>query len=687
MNKICIFYFLLFIGHLNAQYLGSGVFTRIQSVMDLTDGYYIITSGTTKAMNNSHGGLYFSSTDIALVDNKIINPPSSMVWKIESIGTHKTIYNENSSKFISYDGFLGSLANSVQVADFATSDNQRWTITDNGNIFFIRPVVDNSRILSHNPEQNRWACYPGTQINPSLYKLEVPTPNETLNQTSGEINYTEAFPVSGNVLVEGVTNSAGQGAGIVAAIGMSFTNTNPNTWSNSYSWKSLAYTSDLASADVYGGNIGPRYQDGMGSDVSFWSPGVYYYATRFIAGTNTTYGGVTVGNVGGTWNGTTFGNGKLKIRTQVRPSQAGLTYNALTTPINAITAVGANLYTFEFRDDMDGSLVGEYTNALPVINFSALGEVATNRTYRIRVKANLAGGEMIDYGASINITLNNIVGLPRLRPSQCGLILAANNASVVLNALPVSGATLYEFGVIVNDGVEQVVSTISPSFNFGQLSPIPGRSSIISVRVRALSSGIWTPFGSTCNVFTVTQITRIRASQCGITVPNNSSTVINANAVADATSYYFEVTVNGGIPQIVNTFGPSFVFGQLTTLPGSAATINLRVCADVNTVRGEWSAICTVFTPSPADEEFKENISSNQEIVSYPNPFTNRFTLKLGNSSEASIQIFDINGRLLFNQIVNDSYEVELGQNLASGSYVLRINQNDKKQSMLIIKR
>jgi hypothetical protein len=74
-------------------------------------------------------------------------------------------------------------------------------------------------------------------------------------------------------------------------------------------------------------------------------------------------------------------------------------------------------------------------------------------------------------------------------------------------------------------------------------------------------------------------------------------------------------------------------------------------------------------------------------MTAYPNPFTNQFTLKLVSNSEASIQIFDINGRLVANQVVNESYDVELGQNLTSGVYLVRVEQNNETKSFKMIKK
>jgi hypothetical protein len=293
---------------------------------------------------------------------------------------------------------------------------------------------------------------------------------------------------------------------------------------------------------------------------------------------------------------------------------------------------------------------------------------------------------------SLRTAVSVVVGNPvltRVRISQCGLILRANNSSNVINAIPVPGATGYDFEVTVNGGTPEVISTSNSFFNFGQLSSLPGLSSIIGVRVRALIAGVPQAYGVSCNVFTVTQITQMRFSQCGITVPaNESSVVINAIPVASATSYDFEVTVNGGAPQLINTANSFFNFGMLSALPAANSTLSIRVRATANTIVGAWGNACTVNTPasSPSDEDFTA-VVTNQSIAAYPNPFSNQFTLKLANNSEATIQVFDINGKMISNQEVKAIYEVELGHNLEAGVYLVRVEQGDETKSIKMIKK
>jgi hypothetical protein len=364
----------------------------------------------------------------------------------------------------------------------------------------------------------------------------------------------------------------------------------------------------------------------------------------------------------------------------------------------------------DWNQDGDFADPGETFNAGTILNstgldaIQALSNIAVPMTAlpgatRMRVKKLfgttnlenpcLSGG----YGQIHDYTLNvqaPVTQITQLFFSQCSLVLPANEPTVVLNAFPVENATNYEFQVTVNNGNPQSINTANSFMTFAQLSALPATGATIAVKVRATVNGIVGEWGNTCTVTTAapTQITQLFFSQCSLVLPANEPTVVlNAFPVDNASSYDFMVTVNGGTPQMINTVNSYFTFGQLTNLPGHSASIAVSVRAIVNGVAGAWGNTCTVTTNAPGDEDFVESIASKQEMAAYPNPFTNQFTLKLANNSEAAIQIFDINGRLVANQVVNDSYDVELGQNLTSGVYLVRVEQNNELKSFKMIKK
>ncbi|MBC8884204.1 lamin tail domain-containing protein [Flavobacterium piscinae] len=132
--------------------------------------------------------------------------------------------------------------------------------------------------------------------------------------TSATLTEGETVTVFAQVYEPGVTEGAGQGAGITAEIGYSSTDTTPDgTWT----WLSASHN-----ASVTGNN--DEYQVNLGTGLT---PGTYYYASRFIKTGSSTY--VYGGTNGSPW-----------------ASSGVLTVNALGTPTaTAGTLIGQTEFT------------------------------------------------------------------------------------------------------------------------------------------------------------------------------------------------------------------------------------------------------------------------------------------------------------------------------------------------------
>jgi len=122
-----------------------------------------------------------------------------------------------------------------------------------------------------------------------------------------------AYDVYAQVYAQGITDAAGQGAGIQAWIGYSTSNTNPSTWTN---WILASYNADAVNNDEYKADIGTSL-----------TAGIYYYASRFKLNSGSYYYGGYNASGGGLWDGTTIVSGILTINPVV-----GIEENTSTTP-------------------------------------------------------------------------------------------------------------------------------------------------------------------------------------------------------------------------------------------------------------------------------------------------------------------------------------------------------------------
>ncbi|HXU26715.1 MAG TPA: T9SS type A sorting domain-containing protein, partial [Bacteroidia bacterium] len=77
---------------------------------------------------------------------------------------------------------------------------------------------------------------------------------------------------------------------------------------------------------------------------------------------------------------------------------------------------------------------------------------------------------------------------------------------------------------------------------------------------------------------------------------------------------------------------------------------------------------------------------SNQ-INIYPNPTSTNFTIETNNTDKQTLQLFDVNGKLVLSQIINGKTNVD-ASNLAEGVYNLSlINSSGIANKRLVIVR
>ena len=148
--------------------------------------------------------------------------------------------------------------------------------------------------------------------------------------TSGSVCAGSNYTVYGQVYEAGVTDPAGAASGLIAEIGVSSANTNPNTWAAG-AWSSASFNGQVGNNDEFVANIG-----------STLTPGTYYYAYRYkLANTcNYQYGGTS-----GFYDGTSSVNGVLVVNTApsatLSTSSASVCNGQQVTLSGTVTATGA----------------------------------------------------------------------------------------------------------------------------------------------------------------------------------------------------------------------------------------------------------------------------------------------------------------------------------------------------------
>jgi len=159
---------------------------------------------------------------------------------------------------------------------------------------------------------------------PDFVSLQWP-PNATIIQGG-------SFTVYGQVYEPGLTDPAGQAAGITAWVGINNADTDPSTWTT---WIPMTYNAEATNT---GNN--DEYMATIGSNLA---PGAYFYATRFrLNAGGYVYGGISADNVGGIWDEPSFTNGELTVSDPPAPAND---LCSAATPITAGGTFAANVVT------------------------------------------------------------------------------------------------------------------------------------------------------------------------------------------------------------------------------------------------------------------------------------------------------------------------------------------------------
>jgi len=324
LSALTIIVLMGFSNTLFGQYTGTGTFTKISGAAALTDGYYLICDNympgaDPMALDNTLNGVWLDVAD------EYIDPDPSMVWKIESNGTYKTIYNEALSIYLSYNGpgtFSGQPTNATSAED--------WSVTIVGNWYSIQPRLASGYGLKYDATSSSFDVTMGA-MPLSFYKMSTSVPTPTLTVSPSSLNF-EDIPVS-------------------------TTDTQPITVSGSNLTADINYTLTGIGADAFtidatgwnaatGGTLGVTF----GSDV------VGYYSAMI------TFSTAGADNKTVMLYGNTVAGGVTDAETPVITTQpVGDTYNqdATATDLTVVATISdEGTLSYQWYSNMDNSTVG-----------------------------------------------------------------------------------------------------------------------------------------------------------------------------------------------------------------------------------------------------------------------------------------------------------------------------------------
>ena len=376
---------------------------------------------------------------------------------------------------------------------------------------------------------------------------------------------------------------------------------------------------------------------------------------------------------------------EIGLESGIVPSQCGSTLTNLANTIYATQPATATGYRFEVSNGGTTRTYDSATNSFSLLNLN--GGAAYGVTYTIRVAVK-TDGFWRSYSTTCSITTPAAPATTNVIASQCGSTLANIDNAIYVNQ--VTAANQYRFEV--RDGVS-LPRTYDSAVNRFSLSNFSGGAAFgvtYAVRVALRFGTTWEPYGTACNITTPSApgITSLQASQCGITI-SNQWTTLYANQVPSAAGYRFEIT-NGATVKFVDRTPSNFALAQMSGGVAAGTVYSVRVAVLYNGSYGAFGPACTVTTAAVITRHAQAAVAVF-DVKSYPNPFADTFKLDINTSGEDNlgIKVYDMIGKLVESRDINVSElgTVDLGNRYPSGVYNVIVSQGEEVKTLRVIKR
>lgn len=347
---------------------------------------------------------------------------------------------------------------------------------------------------------------------------------------------------------------------------------------------------------------------------------------------------------------------------------------------------GVESYRFRVQNGSDHEII---TRTVPYITLNMLTSPAYGVTYTIDVAAMIAG-EWTDYGKVCTVSTEGEVPLSRLEQCTEGGT-SVSSFSKPIYAQHISYATAYRFMVTSTEGTF-VFDRPVRYFSLNMLANYAYNTDY-SVRVAVLSGNIWSEYGDACTVRVNMPTVILRPQYCNGTVTKKGQ-AIYANNYPGAALYHFRVTVGSSQYTVVRNVG-YFMLSQVPTFIPFGTTVGVEVKVFVVGAESDWGAMCNVTLANPngrpgAEEDSEQSTGRPAQVSSYPNPFTETFSVDFGTESyeAVGIVVYDMTGKLVDRLTVSaeELPSLKLGQNFAPGVYNLILTQGETIKTVRIVK-
>jgi gliding motility-associated-like protein len=485
---------------------------------------YVVTqfSGTTVTVNSSTicsgqnttltatpvltGGTYSWSPGGATTSSITINPNTTTTYTVNytvsgctSTGTGTVTVNPTPLVTVNNSTICPGVNTTLTASGSPSGGTYTWAPSGiTGTTLTVNPSSTTNYTVTYNLN----GCTPGSAtstvtVQNSLDFVNVQSPG------SVSICQGQTLTIYGQVYEAGLTNPAGQAAGITVEFAYGSSNTDPSSWPSS-SWN-LATYNPLSL-------LNPNNDEYMGV-IPVLSPGTYYFAFRYTYNGCVSYGGYS-STGGGFWNGSTNNNGILIVNPNSTPTFNSVSAICAGSALNALPTISTNLISGSWSPALSNQQTTSYTFT------PSAGICATT--------------------SSLTITVNPLPTAAITAPSTT--ILTCSNTSITLTATG-GGSYLWSTGSTTSSITVNTPGTF-PVTVTGANGCTSTASQTITQNTTPPSAAITPPITNvlTC---TTTSIT-LTATGGGTYSWSNGAAVVGTNATLSVTSPgTYTVTVTG----------------------------------------------------------------------------------------------------------------------------------------------
>jgi hypothetical protein len=248
----------------------------------------------------------------------------------------------------------------------------------------------------------------GTATSSSNYSVYSIGWANTQYPLTGTICPSGSFDVYGQIYASGLTEAGGAGAGIVAQLGYSTSNTDPSTWTN---WVNTSFNTQSGNNDEFKGTL-----SGMAA-------GTYYYAFRYSLGTGCSY---TYGGTGGVWSNN---SGTLTVN-----ANHGITLSSAVATTTQSVCKNSGITTITYA--LSGGATGANVSGLPTgVSASVSGTTLTisgtpSVTGSFSYSISTTGNSCTIATASGSIAVADIINWANLQSPASGTICSSGTFNV-----------------------------------------------------------------------------------------------------------------------------------------------------------------------------------------------------------------------------------------------------------------